>query len=117
MEICSSAAYFTGWSLTTEISKFLVKVKQSKKRKTYSAYSTSLKYSAMSCKKTSLDEINRTDLAGINFPRAEEYRELLGAAGIPVVEEYEDAVENHYFDAFKGKIDIPSVSLEQGSEA
>ena len=29
------------------------------------------------------------------------YRELLGAAGISVSEEYEDVGENHYFDAFK----------------
>ena len=34
---------------------------------------------------------------------AEEYRKLLGAVGISVAEEYEDAGENHYFDAFKGK--------------
>ena len=34
---------------------------------------------------------------------AEEYRKLLGAAGISVAEEYEDIGENHYFDAFKGK--------------
>src|SRR5271170_4564254 len=34
---------------------------------------------------------------------AEEYRKLLGAAGITVAEEYEDVGENHYFDAFKGK--------------
>ncbi len=34
---------------------------------------------------------------------AEEYKELLGTAGISVVEEYEDVGENHYFDAFKGK--------------
>lgn len=34
---------------------------------------------------------------------AEEYRKLLGAAGISVAEEYEDAGENHYFDAFKNK--------------
>jgi SAM-dependent methyltransferase len=32
---------------------------------------------------------------------AERYRELLGAAGISVAEEYEDEGENHYFDAFK----------------
>ena len=32
---------------------------------------------------------------------AEEYRKLLGAAGISVVEEYEDVGENHYFDALK----------------
>jgi SAM-dependent methyltransferase len=32
----------------------------------------------------------------------EEYRKLLGAAGISVAEEYEDVGENHYFDAFKG---------------
>ena len=32
---------------------------------------------------------------------AEEYRKLLGAAGISVREEYEDVGENHYFDAFK----------------
>jgi SAM-dependent methyltransferase len=34
---------------------------------------------------------------------AEEYRKLLGAAGISVAEEYEDVGENHYFDAFKGR--------------
>ena len=34
---------------------------------------------------------------------AEEYRKLLGAAGISVAEEYEDVGESHYFDAFKGK--------------
>ena len=33
---------------------------------------------------------------------AEEYRKLLGAAGISVAAEYEDEGENHYFDAFKG---------------
>src|SRR6266567_3357711 len=33
---------------------------------------------------------------------AEEYRKLLGAAGISVESEYEDEGENHYFDAFKG---------------
>ncbi len=33
----------------------------------------------------------------------EEYKELLGTAGISVVEEYEDVGESHYFDAFKGK--------------
>jgi SAM-dependent methyltransferase len=33
---------------------------------------------------------------------AEEYRKLLGAAGISVVEEYEDVGESHYFDAFMG---------------
>jgi len=33
---------------------------------------------------------------------AEEYRKLLGTAGISIVEEYEDAGENHYFEAFKG---------------
>jgi SAM-dependent methyltransferase len=32
---------------------------------------------------------------------AEEYRKLLGAAGITVAEEYEDEGENHYFEAFK----------------
>jgi hypothetical protein len=35
---------------------------------------------------------------------AEQYRKLLGAVGISVVEEYEDEGENHYFDAFKRKI-------------
>jgi hypothetical protein len=34
-------------------------------------------------------------------PGAEQYRKLLGAAGISVAEEYEDEGENHYFDAFK----------------
>jgi cyclopropane fatty-acyl-phospholipid synthase-like methyltransferase len=33
---------------------------------------------------------------------AEEYRKLLGAAGISVTEEYEDVGQNHYFDGFKG---------------
>jgi len=32
---------------------------------------------------------------------AEEYKKLLGAAGISVAEEYDDAGENHYFDAVK----------------
>ena len=32
---------------------------------------------------------------------AEEYRKLLGAAGITVAEEYEDVGENYYFEAFK----------------
>lgn len=32
---------------------------------------------------------------------AGEYRKLLGAGGISVVEEYEDVGQNHYFDAFK----------------
>lgn len=35
---------------------------------------------------------------------AEEYRKLMGAAGLGVADEYEDAGENHYFDAFKRKI-------------
>jgi hypothetical protein len=35
---------------------------------------------------------------------AEQYGKLLGAVGISVAEEYEDEGENHYFDAFKGKI-------------
>jgi SAM-dependent methyltransferase len=34
---------------------------------------------------------------------AEEYRRLLGAAGISIAEEYEDVGESHYFDAFKEK--------------
>jgi SAM-dependent methyltransferase len=34
---------------------------------------------------------------------AERYRNLLGAVGISVAEEYEDEGENHYFDAFKEK--------------
>jgi hypothetical protein len=34
---------------------------------------------------------------------AEEYKKLLGAAGISVAKEYEDVGENHYFDGFKGK--------------
>jgi SAM-dependent methyltransferase len=34
----------------------------------------------------------------------EQYRRLLGTVGISVAEEYEDEGENHYFDAFKGKI-------------
>ena len=36
---------------------------------------------------------------------AEEYKKLLGAAGISVTEEFEDVGENDYFDGFKGKID------------
>jgi len=36
---------------------------------------------------------------------AERYREMLGAVGISVVDEYEDEGENHYFDAFKGRIE------------
>jgi SAM-dependent methyltransferase len=32
---------------------------------------------------------------------AEKYRELLGAAGLTVAEEYEDEGENHYYDAVK----------------
>jgi SAM-dependent methyltransferase len=35
---------------------------------------------------------------------AEQYKELLGAVGITVADEYEDEGENHYFDAFKEKI-------------
>lgn len=31
---------------------------------------------------------------------AEQYRKLLGTVGISVADEYEDAGENHYFDAF-----------------
>jgi SAM-dependent methyltransferase len=34
---------------------------------------------------------------------AEQYRNLLGAVGISVAEEYEDEGENYYFDAFKEK--------------
>lgn len=34
---------------------------------------------------------------------AEQYRNLLGAVGISVTEEYEDEGENHYFDALKEK--------------
>ena len=37
---------------------------------------------------------------------AEEYRRLLGASGISVAEEYEDVGENHYFDAFKERIEL-----------
>ena len=33
---------------------------------------------------------------------AEEYRKLLGVAGISVAAEYEDVGESHYFDAFMG---------------
>ncbi len=33
---------------------------------------------------------------------AEQYRNLLGAIGLSVLEEYEDDGDNHYFDAFKG---------------
>ena len=32
---------------------------------------------------------------------AEQYRQLLGDAGLTVSDEYEDEGENHYFDAFK----------------
>jgi SAM-dependent methyltransferase len=35
---------------------------------------------------------------------AEQYKKLLEAAGLSVVEEYEDVGENHYFDAFKGSV-------------
>ena len=34
---------------------------------------------------------------------AEQYRKLLEGAGFSIAEEYEDAGENHYFDAFKIK--------------
>ena len=34
---------------------------------------------------------------------AEQYRNLLGAVGISVAEEYEDEGENHYFDCLQGK--------------
>jgi SAM-dependent methyltransferase len=43
-----------------------------------------------------------TELESVSLG-AEEYRKLLAAAGITVVEEYEDVGENHYFDAFKEK--------------
>jgi SAM-dependent methyltransferase len=43
-----------------------------------------------------------TELESISLG-AEEYRRLLGAAGIKVADEYEDVGENHYFDAFKEK--------------
>ncbi|HXP07019.1 MAG TPA: class I SAM-dependent methyltransferase [Acidobacteriaceae bacterium] len=43
-----------------------------------------------------------TELESISLG-AEEYRKLLGAAGISVAAEYEDVGENHYFDAFKEK--------------
>jgi O-methyltransferase involved in polyketide biosynthesis len=46
---------------------------------------------------------------------AEEYRKLLGAAGISVAEEYEDVGENHYFDAFEGRIELASSSLKWDS--
>jgi SAM-dependent methyltransferase len=36
---------------------------------------------------------------------AGQYRKLLEAVGISVPEEYEDEGENHYFDAFKGRMD------------
>jgi SAM-dependent methyltransferase len=36
---------------------------------------------------------------------AEQYRKMLAAVGISVAEEYEDAGENHYFDALKGRIE------------
>jgi SAM-dependent methyltransferase len=35
---------------------------------------------------------------------AEQYRKSLGTAGLSVAEEYEDVGENHYFEAFKGRI-------------
>jgi SAM-dependent methyltransferase len=35
---------------------------------------------------------------------AEQYRTLLGAVGISVVEEYEDVGENHYFDGVKQRM-------------
>jgi SAM-dependent methyltransferase len=44
-----------------------------------------------------------TELESISLG-AEKYRKLLGAAGISVAKEYEDVGENHYFDAFKGKM-------------
>lgn len=43
-----------------------------------------------------------TGLESISLGR-EEYRNLLGGAGIAVAEEYEDVGESHYFDAFKEK--------------
>ena len=43
-----------------------------------------------------------TDLESVSLG-AEQYRNLLGAVGIAVVEEYEDEGDNHYFDAVKGK--------------
>ena len=36
---------------------------------------------------------------------AEQYRKLLGAVGVSVAEEYEDEGKNHYFNAFKGRIE------------
>jgi hypothetical protein len=35
---------------------------------------------------------------------AEQYRKLLQAVELSVVEEYEDVGENHYFDVFKRSI-------------
>jgi len=43
-----------------------------------------------------------TGLASLSLGSGQ-YRELLGAAGISVAEEYDDEGENHYFDAFKRK--------------
>jgi hypothetical protein len=37
----------------------------------------------------------------------EQYRKLLGAAGLSIAEEYEDLGENHYFEAFKGRTSLP----------
>jgi len=45
---------------------------------------------------------------------AERYGELLGAVGISVMDEYEDEGENHYFDAFKGRIEQENRALEAG---
>jgi hypothetical protein len=42
-----------------------------------------------------------TDLESVSLG-AEQYRKLLGAVGIAVMEEYEDEGERHYFDAVKG---------------
>lgn len=41
-----------------------------------------------------------TDLESVSLG-AERYRELLGCAGLTVLDEYEDEGENHYFDALK----------------
>ena len=43
-----------------------------------------------------------TDLESVSLG-AEQYRALLGIAGLTISEEYEDEGENHYFDVFKRK--------------
>ncbi len=43
-----------------------------------------------------------TGLASISLG-AEEYRKMLGAVGLSVVDEYENVGENHSFDALKNE--------------